>query len=111
MFGELLPEDAQYLVARLVAIGIVDRFESVDVPGKDAHGATEALPAPELLLDAVIVSGAIGDAGERIDHGEPLLFLQAHVQHVTFALQLADARAHARDTLAIGLDARFLAAA
>src|SRR4029077_929175 len=100
-----------HLVAGLVAVGVVDRLEVVDVPGEDADRAAEALPAPEFLLDALIVGRAVRDAGERVDHCEPLLFLQTDMQAVTLALEFPDARTHATDALAIGLDARLLPAA
>src|ERR1700722_7995434 len=88
---ELLTEDAQHPVAGFMAVSVIDALEAVNIPGKDADRAPEALPAPELLFNAVVVGGTVRDAGERVDHRQALFFLQADVQAVAFALQFADA--------------------
>src|SRR5262245_37052290 len=71
--GEVLPDDAQDLVARLVPVRVIDALEAVDIPREDADRPLEALPALEFLLDAIVVRGPVRNAGERVDHREALL--------------------------------------
>ena len=60
---------AQYLVAGLMAVGVVDRFEPVHVTHQHGHRTVLSRVATEFGMQPVENAGTVRDGGESVMRG------------------------------------------
>ena len=115
--AQALPDLDQHVVARRVAVAVVDLLEVVDVDEEHAGRHLRALGPGERMLEPVAQQRAVGEPGQRVVQrlvAHPLLAAQprqrraedrGHGAHEA-RLVVGDLALEARDELVLGSDLR-----
>ena len=82
VFTQALADLAQQLISQVVAEGIVDRFEAIQVDKHQGEATALLLNGLHRLLNTVCEQGAIGQAGEHVVQGQVGQFLVRQGQGV-----------------------------
>src|SRR5215468_10664082 len=80
-FTEVLGYLAEDLVAGLVAVGVIDFLEAVEVEQEHGHGCASAAAAVERVRKSLFEEAAVGQAGEFVVEGEPLVAGDLLLEH------------------------------
>ncbi len=81
VFAEIVGDAAQDLISSLMAEGVVDALEAVEIEQEESEAAFAAAAAVEGVVEVILEGAAVGQAGEIVVQGEPLVIGDLLLQH------------------------------